>query len=671
MDLGILKQKFADEAELLLSNFDNNLINIEKNDDPDSVDECFRLIHTVKGTGSMFGFNKVVEIAHELESIFDKLRERKISATPLFIDLAFAAADHIRQLLIDEHFSDTDNIERHVLLLNGMALIKSEPQIIPVPNNTNIPAPAPPQSPHTWQIQLTPSDDLIKRCINMYYTLQDLFALGKHQILNQQTSPNEGESWNIILVTGQSYEEIENALMFVLDYCKISKIADFDIFDEHSLHNRKTDTVPGHETTVIDTKPMDYGTPPQELLENLQTIKPANNPGIDKRDSLHVMVDATKLDNLMYLVSELVTTKSELLLALKKGNVLTAMDAAEKIDKLSVQFGESTLSMRLVPLHEMTSKFNRLVRDLSKQLGKQIDFVVSGTDTELDKNIIDTIGEPIMHLIRNCIDHGIETPDKRRQKGKSPTGNLYFKAHQAGNYVHIIIGDDGKGIDCDYLMRKAVEKGYVQPGILLDEKSTYNLIFLPGFSTAESLTDISGRGMGMDIVRKRIEGIRGEITVNSSLNAGTEFTLKLQQSISITNTLLIQVTDVIYALPIENIEACILEPVRNLVDKQNNLFAYNGLLIPFVHIENNTSKTAAAIDDAQKLVVIRKHDKVFALVVDQIIGEHQTVIKPLGNDLGPTKYLAGASILGDGSIALFIDTDKLWSHAINVPSIKS
>ena len=360
----------------------------------------------------------------------------------------------------------------------------------------------------------------------------------------------------------------------------------------------------------------------------------------------------------MYLVTELVTAKSELLLAIQTQSEIKVLETAEKIEKLSKLFSENALNIRLVPLQEMIFKYHRLIRDLSKHLGKKVNFSIKGEDTELDKNIVDTVAEPIMHLIRNCIDHGIEMPEKRMECGKDDTGIIFFNAYESGNNVFIQVGDDGVGIDTDYIYRKAVDQGFIQAGVQLNEKEIFDLIFLPGFSTAQSLTEVSGRGVGMDIVLKKIHEIRGEVFVESARGKGTTFTIKLQQTISIIDTLLITSNKSVYAIPIEDVESCDLEEHNQIFDKQSNLFNYNNELIPVLYLrEMFMCKTE--FPEKEKIIVVNKQGKKYAIVADDIIGQHQAVIKPLGKTFQEVSFISGASILGDGSIALLLDTDKL------------
>lgn len=669
MDISHLKEKFIDEAEVLLTSLDNILIELEKDGDNQSVNEVFRIVHTIKGASGMFGFDKVVEITHETESLFDLVRNGKMTLSPALIELTFSIADHIRTLINSKDPTNENTLTQHNLLKESILYIKgSTGTSMDETTHSSIENEETTKT-KTWNILFFPSDELIKRCVNLIYTFQDLFALGEYRISEIPFNENNIQYWSIILITNRPYDEIESALMFVLDYCKIAQIANFNILDPGAMEKREiqiNDTIKQPQI-INQTKlqPFKTITSTSTSLNNMEEIKEGNLSAITRSASTRINVEASKLDSLMYLVSELVTSKSELLISLQRKDEDRALAVAEKIEKLSKLFSENALSIRLVSLREMLDRFKRLVRDLSKHLGKNIDFVIEGEDTELDKTIIDAIGEPIMHLIRNNIDHGIEMPESRIEMGKPATGIVRFEAIKTGNNVFITISDDGKGIDPNYIYNKAIEKGFIQHGAQLTKKEILDLIFLPGFSTAQSLSDVSGRGVGMDIVQKKIKEIRGEISISSEIGKGTSFTIKLQQTISIIDTLLVAADHTTYALPVEDIESCLLEAHENIANRQNNLIVFNNELIPFVSLSTNLHRTPLN-DDNKKLVIVKKQNKRYAIITDSIIGEYQAVIKPLGKTFSNVPFLSGASLLGDGSIALLIDTDKLWYQtAIN------
>lgn len=716
MDITHFKIKFIDEANCLLTNLDNVLIELEK--DPcnkQHINEAFRVMHTIKGASGMYGFDHVVEVTHELESLYDIYRQNNHAVPQTLIEISFAAADHIRDLLSDEEFANLVNIQRHGALKTNIEAVKQTfnlPKTETNPGGTGYSICNTHNETTTWNIVFCPSDKLVKRAVNLVYTFQDLFKLGEYRIYQSQFQLDEEPYWNIFLSTDKPYDEIEGALLFIMDYCKIARTEssnalnslkfnkqiimnkEFDLetfMDQISTNNLKQAVQDATcinqnnnkllEEANVNFHQGDTGLSLGNISNNLQSPLIINNEVTaqvhDRQKTTRINVDSSKLDTLMFLVSELVTSKSELLLALQKNNIQKATDTAEKIEKLSKLFSENALDIRLVSLHEMLNRFKRLIRDLSKQLGKSINFVTLGEETELDKNIIDNIGEPVMHLIRNCIDHGIESPEKRKEKGKPETGTIKFEAVKSGNFVYIFISDDGNGIDTNYVYNKAIEKGFIAPGTELSHDEIIDLIFLPGFSTAQNLTNVSGRGVGMDIVLKKIHEIRGEISVTSNFGAGTVFTLKLQQTISIIETLLIEADGITYAIPLEDIESCILETGSNIFDGQNRLLGYNGNLIPFINLRTTFNPIASKnISETQKLVIIKRSDKVYAIVVDNIVGEYHAVIKSLGSVFTNQKFLSGASLLGDGSIALLVDTDKLWyeipsiSQTINTNKIK-
>lgn len=655
MDLSQFKQKFVHEAGDLLANLDNILLQLEKEPLNKSFnEEAFRIMHTIKGTSGMYGFEYIVEITHELETLFDLIRTEQMEVSPSLIEVSFAAADHIRNLLHENNSEET--IRNHTTIKENINRVKASSihsenlKEVTIQKSSNT-------GTSTWNILFYPNDELIRRCINLVYTFQDLFALGSYKIHSSPYSQSNTEVWNIFLITDKTYEDIESVLLFVSDYCKIVKVADFNIFEPAAITQRDEEVrrIEENQSKIFQSQPKrKVSEITQEVLLNMN----GNNKKQLLAKSNLISVDAKKLDLLMYLVSELVTTKSELLLSLQQNNEEKAMGAAEKIDNLSKLFSNNALDIRLVSMNDLINRFKRLIRDLAKQLDKNIDFITQGEDTELDKSIIDVIGEPIMHLIRNCIDHGIESPEKRLERNKSECGIIRFEANKAGNYVYITISDDGNGIDSAYIYQKAVDKGFISAGTQLSEKEILELIFLPGFSTAQLVSDISGRGMGMDIVLKKIQEIRGEISIHSQLGVGTTFTIKIQQTISIIDTLLISSAGITYAVPIEDIEACELQNNGKMISRQSNLIVYNNKLIPFLNLRQAFTEQTS-VGDREKLVIINRQNKHYAIVADKIIGEYQAVIKPLGKTFQDIKFISGASILGDGGIALLLDTEKL------------
>jgi len=650
MDIQQFKIKYIEDALGLLDRLDDDLIELEKNPlDQEYIERVFRVMHTLKGTSGMYGFDYISELTHELENIFNLVRDKAMIVTTEIFNLTLASGDHIRTLLKDETLSDQNNQKTHKRLKEEINKIISKSgnaplELIPIRKidlNT--------EQIRTWQILFTPSEEIVHRSINILYTLSDLLSMGESRI---QTPDENGfeNFWSIFLVTDKTLADLEDALIFVMDYCKIQLIANFDIFKEEEL-DKRAQTFTNDQSVEIDD------------LER-KTEVDQKHFKIEKMVSSRILVEASKLDHLMFLVSELVTTKSELMLALEMGNMDKTVESSQKIDKLSKLFRDNALDIRLISMLEMTMRFKRLVRDLSSSLGKKVEFETHGEDVELDKNIIDCIGEPIMHLIRNCIDHGIETPEEREAAEKPETGIIKFFAYKSGNFVFIQISDDGRGINREKVTRKAVERGLIAENAQLTQAEVHHLIFHPGFSTAENLTQVSGRGVGMDIVRKKLQEIRGEISVDSEEGLGTSFTMKLQQTISIIDTLLIRSGSSKFAIPLEEVENCQIQTESSLLSKHNKQIIYKEELIPYISLREEFAYTSD-LPAKQRIVVVNKYEKRFAIVVDSIIGEYQAVVKPIGSMFSEIEFVSGASILGDGSIALLLDNDKLKSLIVH------
>ncbi len=621
MDLSQFRQKYVEDATELLDNLDNALLSLEKDkQNQEYSEQIFRIMHTLKGSGAMYGFDKIVELTHQLESLYNLIRDNKVSVSDEIIQVTFFVADHIRDLLQNDNVDEV----KHLKILEKINFVAKKAEIEKtvekiVFKETEI-------KNRTWKIVFKPDESIFERNINIVETLHCLFLLGKCEISVQE---NEEKVWNIILQTEKTQVDIEDALFFISNLCEI------EILKE--------------EIIEIDTNQ-------ENVSPNIPTSQGKNE--VLKYSTSRIMVDSTKLDTLLYLVSELVTTKSELLLSVEKRNYIKIAEATEKIDNLSKLFRDNALNIRLISLRDMLNRFQRLVHDLSHQLNKQIDFEINGEDTELDKNIVDAIAEPIMHLIRNSIDHGIETPEERIKAGKKPTGIVKFFAYKSGSFVFIQISDDGHGINKQKIRQKAIEKGFLNAEKQLSDKEIYDLIFIPGFSTAESITQVSGRGVGMDIVKHKIQDIRGEISIDSEEGLGTYFTLKLQQTISIIDTMLIRSHNSIFAIPVEDIENCELISKHELLQKHNKQISYQNELIPYLHL-NEEFQFPESQNEKLRIIVINKQEKRFAIISDEIIGEYQAVVKPLSKTFSEIEFLSGACILGDRNIALLFDTEKL------------
>ncbi|MBP7170933.1 MAG: chemotaxis protein CheA, partial [Bacteroidales bacterium] len=371
-----------------------------------------------------------------------------------------------------------------------------------------------------------------------------------------------------------------------------------------------------------------------------------------------IRVSSDKLDHLMNLVSELVTTQARLSLFAEQTNVPGLAPIVENVHKLTRQLRDIAFSIVLIPIENLFGRFQRLVRDLSSELHKEVDFIVEGADTELDKTIIENLSDPLMHIIRNSMDHGIEDTRVRIANGKPAKGKIHLKAFYSGASVIIQVSDDGAGIDPEIIHAKAISKGLVPSDKKMSKKEILDLIFLPGFSTAKKVTDVSGRGVGMDVVKKKISDIRGEVEVESEVGRGTTITIKLPLTLSIIDGLLVSIDSSPFVIPLSSIDKIYAVDKESIYSSFNNLVTLDGTQIPFFSLRKEFNLQPSN-EELEQVVVVNFEDNRVGLVVDYVIGEYQAVLKPLGKHYKSHDIFSGATILGDGTVALVMDTNKI------------
>ncbi len=682
MDSTLLRfrDKFIEEAHGLLDRLEKDLLELEnKPDDKELIESAFRAMHTIKGVSGMYGFDFISEFTHHMESIYQAIREKRLQFDKEIFDATFSSVDHIRKLLADEKLTDVSNKTTHGDLMkviqsisakghSGTPLIKEETASFGVFD----------EGLATWHIIMKTNEMQFFRGISLTNIFKELSSIGQYQITRlAHLSDEENDTWSIFLTSEATEDEINDIFLFIEDDCTITNLAKRDIFnDKLDTSTSKTD-----EQTILNyvedsSKPKAAPETAKETAKESKTftVEPTANAGkpdvsehvAERQQVKRISVDSVKLDNLMFLVSELITVNSQLSLATRDRSFNPIRPYVEKIDTLSKYFRNNALEIRLVPLSDTVLRFQRLIRDLSKHLNKKVDFKTQGTDTELDKNTIDQLAEPLMHIIRNCIDHGIETPETRVAKGKSENGTIKLSAYHSGNYVFISIADDGSGIDTEKVRQKAIDKGILKTTDKVEKKDIFELIFMPGFSTAQSLTEVSGRGVGMDVVRRRITDLRGEVIVDSEFGQGTSFTLKLQQSLAIIDTLLFKVDSNFFTVPISDIEICSQINIAELDKRKHTAtIPFNDHLIPFVDLRTLFHITGE-YSFKSKIIVLKNNERQIAILSDSIVGEHQAVLKPLGKSFKDQNFISSASQLGDGNMAFMIDTNALFKETLTV-----
>jgi len=654
-DISKFKQLFIDEATTLLNSMEGIILELENNPDNfELIQEVFRVMHTIKGVSGMYGFDGMSELTHSIENIYDKVRNGLIKLDKDILDLTLKGVDQLFALINDQHIENIDNIrsQKELLAMSEQIINKvhssdlAKQFILKKKENTTA----------TYNIILHTPQSIVDRRINVFYAIKDLADIGEIRSINRLPSESaDEERWSIFVVGNTNDEMIEDALMFVYEYCIIRKVADYDIFNNDEMDAVKKELTSAEISASSSNQMADNGNIQGEKLvkgnRSQSTIESIRN------NMNRVSVDSEKLDHLMYLVSELITTSSQLKLMTSSKLFDDIRSQMEKLDKLSTNFRNNALEIRLIPIRDITPKFNRLVRDISKELGKDVEFITEGMETELDKSSIDMIAEPLVHMLRNALDHGIELPEERLEKGKLTKGIIKLKAYNSGNNIYIEVSDDGKGLIRKNLERKAIENGLISKDDRLSDDEVFNLICHSGFSTAQEVTSISGRGVGMDVVRQKIAEMRGELVIKSRPDKGTTFTIKLQQSIAIMDTLLVSSAQMKCLLPLSDIEVCSQLNYNAVKERvKHGTIGYEKELIPFVSLREIFDLNANMPNTA-KMIIINKNGNRMAIFADEIIGQHQAVLKPMGELVKNHREFSAASIMGNGEIAFLIDTN--------------
>ena len=652
------KVKYKEDAIELIERMEKSLLLIESSpDDPVLTQEVFRDMHTLKGNSSMFGFKIIADFTHNFESIYDLVRSGKLKISKQILNVSFSALDHLLILVKNEGLLNEKSEEANKQL--------SE-KVIEIINNTNktiednIPivlhkTTAVKQENETkvFLINFSPDENFFLNGSNPLNLIRELSEFGECKVTAHTNNVPELEdcepercytSWDLYLTTRADLNEIRNVFDFVDERCKLN-----------ITEVRQNSEV---KTSIQAKNLLDVDIRTEEAVNNLPVADTRETSGsINKKQVISsIRVPSERLDTLMSLISELMTLQAKLGTLSEQNPQLELLAVTENLEKISTNLRNNAFSMCLVPLENMVTPFQRLVRSLAAELGKEIDFITEGTETELDKNIMEGLSDPIMHLLRNSIDHGIEDPDVRIKAGKPRQGKILFKAFRAGTSVYIEIKDDGKGINPEKIRKKAIQKGIIGNEDILNDKEILNLIFLPGFSTAEQISEISGRGVGMDVVKRKIADIRGQIKINSQIDQGTAITIKLPITISIIDGLLVKINYADFVIPLSAVERCYELPLDGKLNRFNNLIVLDDEQIPFISLSEEFDGVENPTP-SQEIVIVNYDERKVGLIVDRIVGKFQAVLKPLGRYFQHMDNISGATILGDGKIALVLDSN--------------
>lgn len=643
---------FRTEAAELLEQIESGLLDLTRSlDDRDQIDAVFRGLHTLKGSGAMFGFDALAAFTHHCETAFDRVRKGDVPATHELVSAVLSAQDHMRALLETPN-GDHDAMSA-TLLDNLHRAVNGAGSPAPVATGAVTAAPAAKEAagPRDWRIRFSLPANAMANGTNPLGLLDEMRDLGQCRIVADTSKVPDITTldprdihigWDVTLTTERPRADIEDVFIFVMDDMELT-ITDITV------------ATPAAE-------PASTGVPIAKAVVVTEREAPAIQAANDSKQAKsaeNVRVPAERLDEMMDRVGELVIAQSRLTQLAGTAADLGLRSVSEEIERLSGELRDTMMVLRMMPVASLFSRFRRLVHDLSRETGKEIELVTEGESTEVDKTVIDRLADPLVHLVRNSIDHGLEQPDERLAAGKSAKGQVILSAHQTGGEVIITIKDDGRGINRDRVRAKAEASGIIQPGAALSDQDLLQLIFQPGFSTAQTVTNLSGRGVGMDVVKKTVEALRGAIDITSKPGEGSQVSLRIPLTLAIIEGLLVRVGQGCYVIPLSAVEECLeLSLEDDLRSRGRSFISLRDSLVPFLRLRE-LFRTGTQPDPHQKVVVISTGSERVGLVVDQIIGDHQTVIKSMSKLHHDVDTFSGATILGDGSVALILDVTHL------------
>jgi two-component system chemotaxis sensor kinase CheA len=634
------RQAFHEEARELLTELESALLKLaDVPDDREVLGRAFRALHTIKGSGAMFGFDEVASFAHHLETAFDRLRKGEVSATASLINLALAAGDQIRSMLDASSEIGEVNPGRCASILADLREMTGIGETGPAATPGQTVASTLPDGRPTcaWEIRFKPGREVLLNGTNPMLLLGELRALGEMRLdVDTSAIPPLAEMnpehcylvWQVGLKTPASRDEIRDVFIFV------------------------------ESDSELTIEPQMATPAPDEGAADAQK-KPVVSGGASS-----IRVSAEKLDELVNLVGELVTVQARLSEVASRRDDPDMLEISESVDRLTAALRENSISIRMLPLKSTFERFRRLVHDLGNELGKNVELTIEGAETELDKTVIDQLKDPLVHLIRNAMDHGIETPQARIAAGKRPLARIHLSAEHSGAHVLVRVGDDGRGLDVEAVRARAIEQGLIGTDAWLTEPEILSLILAPGFSTAREVTGVSGRGVGMDVVRRSMEGLRGSVEVDSKPGAGMTVTLRLPLTLAIIDGLLVRVGGSHFVLPLANSLECV-ELTKEDIEAAHGRHIANvrGEVIPYIRLSEYLQIDSPR-PDREQIMLVETEQGHFGFVVDQVLGDHQTVIKNLGRLYRNVQVVSGATILGNGSVALILDPHRLVQNAI-------
>ncbi len=695
MDVTQYLEIFLDETKEHLQSLSDQFMILEQEpDNMDTINEIFRSAHTLKGMAGTMGYKRMQTLTHDMENVFSEVRNNTIKVDGAMVDLLFQCLDALEEYTenIQNTGDEGTNDNEHLIKALNDYLAKNSGNGAPQPAKEEKKEPAkeePKQEAgadpgkEKWrEIKLGDTEHTViaeakkqgKKCLGVTVYVQEscilkaaraflvykaLEELGDMIVSVPSAQDIEDEhfefDFSVIILTDADVETVKNAIL------NVSEI-EAAYVGEVELTQPEEAVKPA---AIAEAQPKEEEQPKKAAPAapaKAADKKPISKPIVNRT----VRVDIEKLDVLMNLVSELIIAKNSLVSTSSQEGILTNNTFNEQIEYLesvTTNLHESVMKVRMVPIETVVQKFPKMIRDLSKKLDKKMQLIMSGEETELDRTVVDEIGDPLMHLLRNSADHGLESAEVRKERGKPEVGSIFLNAYQDGNNVIIEVRDDGNGIDVEAVKKKAIERGTITPEQAenMADKDVIGLLFLPSFSTSEKVTDVSGRGVGLDVVKSKIESLSGEVEVKTKLGEGSTFIIRLPLTLAIIQALMVEVGGEKYAIPLGSIQTIEdVEPAEIKYVQAKEVINLRGTVIPLIRLNEVLDNESTKKPDENLLVIIvKKGDKLAGLVVDELMGQQEIVIKSLGNYINKNKIISGATILGDGEIALILDTNAL------------
>ncbi len=695
MDVSQYLEIFIEETKEHLQNLNQHLLVLEREpENEETINEIFRAAHSLKGMAGTMGYKRMQRLTHDMENVFSEIRTGKMKATSSLIDILFKGLDALENYLSNiqsessEGEADNEDIINALnnFLIEGLGHSPAAKSVVTAKEEIALSAPVGVNDKMKFmsvKLEEHEKKAMVKagmlglNVIGLTIYIQDYCMLkGARAFMVNRTLEEFGE----IIKLNPSAQDLEDE-KYDFDYSAyiITKETPEKLSKAASNVSEVKEVVAGYivlpedevaSYTAILKQDEVSAAQPKKTEGDLGSLKAGNAPAAKQSAkpvaNRSVRVDIDKLDVLMNLVSELIIAKNGLISISNDNEIMTDNSFHEQIEyleRVTTNLHESVMKTRMVPIESVVNRFPRMIRDLSKKLDKEMELYMTGEETELDRTVIDEIGDPLMHLLRNAADHGLESNAKRQQIGKNPVGSIYLDAYQDGNNVVIEVRDDGGGINTDKIKKKALDRGTIteEQAQRMTDKDIIEILFLPSFSTAEEVTDVSGRGVGLDVVKTKIEALGGEIEAKTKLGEGSNFIIRLPLTLAIIQSLMVIIGDEKYALPlgsIQTVENISVEEVKTVQGKE--VINLRGNVVPIIRLGNLLNcKTQEAAPEELLVVIVKKGERLAGMVVDELIGQQEIVIKSIGKYIKSHKIISGATILGNGEVALILDVNSL------------